>query len=69
MSMLAVAERPAVRLDGEPSLAAVVGALWEELQAGRPVACPVCHGDMHPRYAQQALASAGRCEECGSSLS
>jgi hypothetical protein len=69
MTMLAVAERSSARLDNEPTLATVVGVLWEELQAGRPVACPICHGEMHPRYGQHALAIAGTCADCGSSLS
>ena len=69
MTMLAVAEVSQERLDGEPTLATVVGALWEELQAWRPVACPVCHGELYPAYVQDARAVAGRCGDCGSSLS
>ncbi len=67
--MLAVAERSRERLGDEPTLATVVGALWEELQAGRPVACPMCHGEMAPRYGQHAHPSLGRCRECGAALS
>ena len=69
MTMLAVAEVSQERLGDGPTVATMVGALWEELQAGRPVACPICHGDMAPRYGQHALAIAGRCVDCGSSLS
>jgi hypothetical protein len=66
--MLAVAEMSHERLDHEQTLATVVGALWEELQAGRPVACPLCHGEMSPRFGQHALPIAGTCAACGSSL-
>jgi hypothetical protein len=57
------------RLGDEPTLATVVDALWEELSAGRPVACPLCHGEMRPADGPHALAIAGRCGACGCSLS
>jgi hypothetical protein len=68
MTMLAVAERPRERLDAEPSLAAMVGTLWEELQAGRPVACPLCHGELAPQYGPHASPVGGRCRSCGTAL-
>ena len=69
MTMLAVAEASQVQLGDEPTLATVVGALWEELQAGRPVACPICHGELFPVYGQHALPMRGRCLDCGTALS
>ncbi len=68
MTMLAVAEMSQLRLDEEPTLETLVGALWEELAAGRPVACPLCHGEMVPEYGQHARPIAGRCRACGSRL-
>ena len=69
MSMLAVAERSQERLWDEPTLATVVGALWEELQAGRPVACPICHGEIAPQEAPHGQPLTGRCQDCGAALS
>ena len=68
MSMLAVAETSATRLENGPTLARMVGVLWEELSAGRPVACPLCHGEMAPEYGQHAMPTAGRCRGCGTRL-
>jgi hypothetical protein len=47
----------------EPSgltLEDVVLGAWEDLAAGGPAECPVCHGRLH---------AAGGCESCGSDLS
>jgi hypothetical protein len=46
----------------EPSgltLEDVILGAWEDLAAGGPAECPVCHGRMRP---------AGGCESCGSHL-
>jgi hypothetical protein len=58
----AAAGRSPMRLF-EPSgstLEDVILGAWEDLAAGGPAECPVCHGRMRP---------AGGCESCGSDLS
>jgi hypothetical protein len=57
----AAAGRSPMRLF-EPSgltLEDVILGAWEDLAAGGPAECPVCHGRMRP---------AGGCESCGSHL-
>jgi hypothetical protein len=60
-------------LDGDPlrgaTLEDVISGAWEGLTAHHAVACPVCHGEMSPRYGAGAAAVGGRCRDCGSSMS
>jgi hypothetical protein len=58
----AAAERGRVTLDE-----VVVGA-WEGLAAHHAAACPVCRGEMRPRYGSGAAPVGGRCSGCGSTL-
>jgi hypothetical protein len=59
-------------LDGDPlrgaTLENVISSAWEGLTAHSAVACPVCHGEMSPRYGAGAAAVGGRCRDCGTSL-
>jgi hypothetical protein len=41
---------------------------WEGLLAASPAACPVCHGEMAPRWSAGAGVVGGRCGDCGSEL-
>ena len=64
------AERPA---DADPprhalTLDQLISGVWDELVAHRTVTCPVCHGQMAPRYGSGAHPVGGRCRRCGSSL-
>jgi|GEM_PF-5726860 len=68
MTMLAVAPLACERSDREETLAAAVGAAWEELSAGRAACCPVCHGRMEPEHGGPAKAPGGLCSECGARL-
>ncbi|HKE78075.1 MAG TPA: hypothetical protein VKB54_02165 [Solirubrobacteraceae bacterium] len=56
------AARHAVTLDH------IISGAWDELSAHRPVSCPVCRGQMAPRYGAGAQPVGGRCHRCGSSL-
>ena len=58
----AAAERGRLTLDE-----VIVGA-WESLAAHHAVACPVCGGEMRPRYGSGAAPVGGRCTGCGSTL-
>jgi hypothetical protein len=55
------------RLGGRPALDEAIVDAWEGLVAQLAVACPVCRGAMRPRPAAGEVA--GRCEDCGASLS
>jgi hypothetical protein len=46
----------------------LISGVWDELSAHRTVSCPVCHGQMAPRYGSAALPVGGRCRRCGSTL-
>jgi hypothetical protein len=56
------AERGRLTLDD-----VIVGA-WEGLAAHHAVACPVCGGEMGPRYGSGAAPVGGRCSGCRSTL-
>ena len=47
---------------GRATLEDVLSAAWEGLAAHRPVGCPVCGGEMTPRYGASGVAPVGgRC--------
>jgi hypothetical protein len=56
------AARHAVTLDH------VISGVWDELSAHRTVTCPVCRGQMAPRYGAGAQPVGGRCRRCNTSL-
>jgi hypothetical protein len=55
--------------DGGPTLEGVIAGAWEGLAAHRGVGCPICGGQMKPRYGASGLAPVGgRCTDCGTTL-
>jgi hypothetical protein len=71
VTALALAPMPAAlpSLGGEPTLDELLTGVWEGLAAHRPVACPLCGGDMTPEYGAHARPIGGRCASCQSTLS
>jgi hypothetical protein len=64
-------ERPASlfgNVGGSPTLGDLIAGAWEGLAAHAEVACPVCAGEMTPRYGAGSAVLGGRCASCGSSL-
>jgi hypothetical protein len=55
-------------LGGEPTLDELLVGVWEGLVAQRPVACPVCGGEMAPEFAAHARPVGGRCRSCETAL-
>ena len=56
-------------LGGEPTLDEIITGVWEGLAAHRAVVCPVCGGEMGPRYGAHARPIGGRCHSCEATLS
>jgi hypothetical protein len=54
---------------GGPTLEELISGVWEGLLAGIVVSCPACGGEMAPRHESGAAAHAGRCRDCGTSVS
>jgi hypothetical protein len=55
---------------GEATLDDVLSAAWEGLSAAASsTACPVCQGELAPRWSAGAGVVGGRCRDCGSELS
>ena len=55
---------------GEATLDDVLSGAWEGLSAAASfTACPVCHGELVPRWSAGAGVVGGRCADCGSELS
>ena len=55
---------------GEATLDEVLSGAWEGLSAAASfTACPVCHGELVPRWSAGAGVVGGRCADCGSELS
>jgi hypothetical protein len=53
---------------GGGSLDDLIRGVWDDLSSHRTVSCPVCHGQMAPRYGSAEQPVGGRCRRCGSSL-
>ncbi len=64
-------ERPAL-LPASPregrTLEDVISGAWEELSAHRAAACPICNGEIVPRYGSGPSAVGGRCRDCRTEL-
>jgi hypothetical protein len=54
---------------GAPTLDDLLTGAWTALTSHRAVACPMCDGEMEPRYGAGYAAVAGRCTRCETSLS
>lgn len=65
-------ERPSVLFAAPPpggqTLEDLMSGVWEDLRAHRTAACPICDGELAPRYGSGPSAVGGRCRDCGSSL-
>jgi hypothetical protein len=56
--------------DGGATLDDLLSGAWEGLTAAASsTACPVCHGELEPRWSAGAGVVGGRCRDCGSELS
>jgi hypothetical protein len=73
MSMLLVEPHADEQLwsedDGGATLDELVSGAWEGLTAGASTTCPVCEGELVPRWSAGAGVVGGRCRDCGSELS
>jgi hypothetical protein len=56
--------------DGGATLDDLLSVAWEGLTAAASsTACPVCQGELEPRWSAGAGIVGGRCRDCGSELS
>ena len=74
MSVLLIEQDADVQLwseeRGEATLDDVMSGAWEGLSAAASfTACPVCLGELVPRWSAGAGVVGGRCGDCGSELS
>jgi hypothetical protein len=74
MTMLLMERDPTVRLwsedGGGATLDDLLSGAWEGLTAAAcSTACPVCQGELEPRWSAGAGVVGGRCRDCGSELS
>jgi hypothetical protein len=73
MAVLLVEREPDLHLwddeDGGPTLDEVLSGAWEGLSAASPTSCPVCHGELVPRWSAGAGVVGGRCRDCGTEVS
>lgn len=46
----------------------LLSGAWEDLTAHRTATCPICDGEMKPRYGSGPSAVGGRCRECRTDL-
>jgi len=54
---------------GRVTLEERLQATWRGLRASGAAQCPVCHGGMTLEAGSEADTDAGRCRDCGASLS
>jgi hypothetical protein len=75
MAVLLIERDPGLQLwgdeeRGEATLDDVLSRAWEGLSAASSsTACPVCDGELEPRWSAGAGVVGGRCRDCGSELS
>jgi len=65
MSALALTDPPTL---ASATLADVVFRAWDALAAGDEAACPVCDGELEPRWSAGSGVVGGRCRDCGTAL-
>jgi len=72
MTMLLVEHDCDVQLWGEDGRSATLDELlsgaWEGVCAASTAVCPVCAGELAPRWSAGAGIVGGRCRDCGSEL-
>ena len=54
---------------GEPTLEEFISSAWEGLAAQHRVPCPLCGGELTAVFGAHARPAAGRCGDCGTTLS
>jgi hypothetical protein len=55
---------------GGATLDDLLSRVWDGLSvAASPAPCPVCDGELEPRWSAGAGVVGGRCRDCGSELS
>jgi hypothetical protein len=74
MTMLLLERDAGVQLwdedGGGATLDDLLSGAWEGLTAAvSSTACPVCQGELQPRWSAGAGVVGGRCRDCGSELS
>ena len=74
MTMLLLERDAGVQLwdeeGGGATLDDLLSGAWEGLTAAASsTACPVCQGELQPRWSAGAGVVGGRCRDCGSELS
>ena len=74
MSVLLIEQDADVQLwseeRGEATLDDVMSGAWEGLSAAASfTVCPVCEGELEPRWSAGAGVVGGRCRDCGTELS
>jgi hypothetical protein len=52
-----------------PTLDDVIVGAWEAVSVTRTAACPLCGGDLVPRFGAGPHPVAGACRSCGTELS
>ena len=62
-----LATRAAAR-EAPGTLDDLISGAWEGLTAAASPACPVCAGELAPRWSAGAGVVGGRCRDCGSEL-
>jgi hypothetical protein len=50
------------------TLEAVIISAWADLEAGLPAHCPLCDGELRPRYGAHSRPLGGRCARCQTTL-
>jgi len=73
MTMLLLERDPDLQLRAEEGGGATLDDLlsgaWDGLAGACSTTCPVCAGELEPRWSAGAALVGGRCHDCGSELS
>jgi hypothetical protein len=56
------------RAAAEPTLADIMSEAWAAMRTGAVAECPVCAGELQPRWSAGAGVVGGRCGDCGATL-